>query len=514
MEIILKIRIDKSIKMPTLYSLFISDFSQKTLEHFNKSKPFSFYHRRLQEYEITDDVLKNVNEEVKEVIDLRKTEAFFDRKSKEKYGYQKDAVDFAKESNNILMNFVQGSGKTRTSFMIIEDRDIFKTLVVCGQANLQEEWIRDAIKHDFQAKLNARIIGDVPENSGTAKIKWILENKNIKGVDIINIEALRNDKIVEAINEVGYNCIIVDEIQSAKGWKANQTEGLHKIKEVENQLRIALSGTPVLNGPLEFFSVLKFLRQLKDTARTTYEKYYGIWSFDFWGHYVCTGYRNIDKLQQLLQPIIAHVSKSELNLPKKIRVKVNLEQPEQEEFQYLNKVYRMSNVRLKKEGFTSKAQIRAKMQLITSTADVKVKYILKVAEEKKVLVFSQYVEALKIVKEKLEEKNKKVLLYTGQLSSAQRKEILDEWYKGEYDILLLSVMAARYGLNLVEATETLFLEPPVSLAVLEQAEDRTHRIGQDNEVTSHLLVWGESDEERLNAIVAKQRAIDKVYDFL
>jgi hypothetical protein len=75
-------------------------------------------------------------------------------------------------------------------------------------------------------------------------------------------------------------------------------------------------------------------------------------------------------------------------------------------------------------------------------------------------------------------------------------------------------MGARYGLNLVEAQDVVFLEPPVSLAVLEQAEDRAHRIGQDKAVRSHMLCWHESDVDRLNNITNKQEAIDEVYSFL
>jgi SNF2 family DNA or RNA helicase len=174
----------------------------------------------------------------------------------------------------------------------------------------------------------------------------------------------------------------------------------------------------------------------------------------------------------------------------------------------------MSSARLKKAGFTSKPQVRAMMQLITSTADCKVNYILDNFNHTKVLVFSQYVEALKAIQCQLIDKGKKVLLYTGDMFMAQRLEVLEQWRTGEYDILLLSVMGARYGLNLIEATDVVLLEPPTSLAILEQVEDRAHRIGQEFKVTSHLLIWGGSDYERLENIINKQEAIEKVYSFL
>lgn len=508
------VRIAKSIKMPTLYAYFLSKFDNDVLGHLKNRRPFAIYHRGQKEYEVTEEVYQEVATRMDVIIDERVPHHAFQRVHNERYGYQKDAVEFARKVDNILLNFPQGTGKSRTVMLIVDDKQFRKTLIVCGQSNLQEEWVKDARRHDFADKLNFRIIGDVTEASGAKKAKWILDNKDVKGVDLINIEALRNDAIVKAINAVGYDCLVIDEVQAAKGWKAAQTEGLHDISEVPGQMRIALSGTPVLNGPLEFFSVLKFLRQLKNTARTTYEQYYGVFGFDYWGHYVCRGYRNLDKLQELLKPIIAYVDKKELGLPEKKRIKVDLKQDKPEDLVMLEKVYRMSTARLKKAGFTSKPQVRAMMQLITSTAECKVNYILDNFEQKRVLVFSQYTEALKAVQDKLTEKGKRVLLYTGEMYMAQRLEVLELWRNGDYDVLLLSVMGARYGLNLIEATDVVLLEPPPSLAILEQVEDRAHRIGQTSQVTSHLLLWGESDYDRLQNIVDKQEAIEKVYSFL
>lgn len=510
----MRVRIAKSIKMPTLYAYFLSGFGNDVLEHLKRRKPFTFYHRGLKEYEVIEEVYKEVATSRDVVIDERVPYPEFQRVHNERYGYQKDAVEFARKVDNVLLNFTQGTGKSRTVMMIVDDRQFRKTLIVCGQSNLQEEWVKDARKHGFADKLNFRIIGETTEAPSAKKVKWILDNKDVKGVDLINIEALRNDKIVEAINAVGYDCLVIDEVQSAKGWKAAQTMGLHSINEVPGQMRIALSGTPVLNGPLEFFSVLKFLRQLKNTARTTYEQYYGVFGFDYWGHYVCKGYRNLDKLQELLRPIIAYVDKQELGLPEKKRIKVHLKQDKPEELVMLEKVYRMSNARLRRAGFKSKPQVRAMMQLITSTAECKVNYILTHFKQKRVLVFSQYVEALKAVQRQLADKGKRVLLYTGEMPMAQRLEVLELWRTGDYDILLLSTMGARYGLNLIEASDVVLLEPPTSLAILEQVEDRAHRIGQTSQVTSHLLLWSESDYERLEAIINKQEAIDEVYSFL
>lgn len=510
----MKVRIARSIKAPTLYAYFISDFNEITLDHFKSRKPFTSYHRELKEYEVTEEIYKEVATENDLIVDERIDMPLFERVCNEKYGYQRDAVLFANRVDNLLLNFSQGTGKSKTTMMIIENKQFVKTLIICGQSNLQEEWIKDARKHGYADKYNFRIIGDSTDASGTKKVRWIESNIKNSGVDLINIEALRNVKVLAALNKANYDCLVIDEVQSAKGWKAQQTEGLHSLKDRPNQVRIALSGTPVLNNPLEFFSVLKFLKQLNKTARTTYERYYGVFGFNYWGHFVNRGFKNLDKLQELLKPVIAYIGKDELSLPKKTRNVINLEKPKTDEIKDLERLYKLSTSRLRGTGYTSKAQIKARMQLLTSTVDCKLDYIIEKSADAKLLVFSQWVRALKIVEEELILVGKKVLLYSGELNMKERLDILEKWRTGEYDILLLSVMSARYGLNLTEATDVIFLEPPVSLSVLEQAEDRSHRIGQTLPVTSHILLWGEYDLDRYNSIMEKQESINKVYSFL
>ena len=134
------------------------------------------------------------------------------------------------------------------------------------------------------------------------------------------------------------------------------------------------------------------------------------------------------------------------------------------------------------------------------------------AKQSKVLVFSNYTTVLERYRETLANKGVKVLYYHGELSMTERLNVLEQWHTGEYDVLLLSIMTARYGLNLTEATETIFVEPPSSLAILEQAEDRAHRIGQGLPVTSYLLAGSEIDEDGLKNIETKQRDLDTLME--
>lgn len=503
----------KSTKMPTKASYYLSSFSEDTKSLLKSSSPFASYNKSLKKYEVTEEVLNKVkaSEPVLSYRDMTTPEEGFRRVHTEPYGYQEDAVDFSRSHNSLLINFEQGMGKSLTSMKIITARQFQRTLIVCGQANLQEEWMKDAIKHNMADKLSFDIVGG-GDSSSSRKTKWLKDKGIEPGVDLINVEALRNDSVLQAIQDRNYQCLIVDEVQAVKGWKALQTKGLHLLPRCEGQVRIALSGTPILNNPLEFFSVLKFLGLLKDTPRTTFEKYYGEWSFDYWGHYVCKGYRHLDDLADLIKPVLCLARKSELHLPTKTRklVKVPLGESK-EEFDHLSTCYRMSSSRLFKHGFKSKAEVRSKMEVLSSEAQGKEEFVCNLLKNGPLLVFSQYTTVLEHYRQRLANNGYRVGYYTGELSMKARLSVLEGWHRGAFDLLLLSINAARYGLNLTEAQQVVFLEPPVSLTVLEQAEDRTHRIGQERPVTSYLLSSTPLDEAALKLMETKQRAIDELW---
>lgn len=510
--------------MPTPYSYYVSDFSSEALEIINSSKPFARYHKDTKEYEVTDEIFSKLCE-IEHPIRREGTKAYQPGKVRfvlsepaKEYSYQQDAVDFAKDHLEMLINFSQGMGKTLTTLRILDTYKSPRNLIITGVANLQEEWLKDARKHPLNASerydtiLNMSIVGNSPDSSVKARIKWLQNEKASSFTHLIGIESLRDVNLVRQLNNLQYTTIIIDECQSAKGMKADQTQGLHELIRYTNQRRIALSGTPILNDPLEYYSVLRFLRvlyyrsKIDQCARTTFERYYGEWGHDFMGHLTCVGYKNLDKLKLLLEPVLCYAPKRLLNLKPKNREVVRVEEP----FGLAEKValYRRGSAVVRFSGYPTIQALGAEIQLMTSSAPSKIDFIL---NQKRSLVFSRYTQVLEIVKTALEKQGKKVLFYHGKLSMKERLEILDLWKSSEeYDILLLSINAARYGLNLQEVQTTIFLEPPTSFAILEQAEDRAHRIGQKERVNSYILVGGKPDEQDWKTLLKKQQAIEEI----
>ena len=196
--------------------------------------------------------------------------------------------------------------------------------------------------------------------------------------------------------------------------------------------------------------------------------------------------------------------KSALGLPPKERSIIRLPITE-EEYKKKSLLYKKGSKAVKKAGYPTIQALASELQVMTSTTKEKIQFILSsVSKQERPLVFSQYTAVLDIVKEKLEKQGLTVLYYHGKLSSKERLSVLEQWKSGKGDVLLLSISCSRYGLNLQETQVAIFLEPPTSPAILEQAEDRLHRIGQTKTVHSYLLISGESDDSDLQTIQRKQ----------
>lgn len=508
--------------MPSPYSLYVSSFGENLLSIFKKT-PFARYHKDTREYEITPELFETIKNEEQVIFhnSLPKERLYipFTYHEDYPYQYQDDAVEFMNYTDFALINFSQGLGKSRTTLRILENRKIKRALIITGVSNLQEEWMKDANKHkaingqSFVDYLNMRIVAGNPDAPVAKRINYLktAHREEERFTDLIGIESLRGVPIVKAINDIRYDAIVIDECQSAKGMKAEQSQGVHEIEYHEGQIRLALSGTPALNNPLEYYSVLRFLRVLyysstvSQCARTTFNNYYGVWEDSFWGGRVCKRYKNLDQLKQLIEPVLAYVPKSILKLPPKHRHIVDLEVKNPD---YLKKLalYKRGTEAAKKAGYKTIQSLAAELQFMTSTDQSKKDFIVGKAHLRP-LVFSQFTRVLDNHKEYLENRGLKILYYHGKLTMKDRLSILQRWKSGEGDILLLSLNCSRYGLNLPETQTAIFLEPSTSPAILEQAEDRLHRIGQLFEVNSFVLLSGESDKSDWDTVLKKAEAL-------
>ncbi|MEW5833741.1 MAG: DEAD/DEAH box helicase [Pseudomonadota bacterium] len=124
------------------------------------------------------------------------------------------------------------------------------------------------------------------------------------------------------------------------------------------------------------------------------------------------------------------------------------------------------------------------------------------AEGRKVLLFSQFTEMLKLIAHELDRRRISYVTLTGE--TRDRAEPVRQFQEGDVPLFLLSLKAGGVGLNLTAADTVIHYDPWWNPAAEAQASDRAHRIGQDKPVFVFRLITANTVEERIEEMKARK----------
>ena len=123
------------------------------------------------------------------------------------------------------------------------------------------------------------------------------------------------------------------------------------------------------------------------------------------------------------------------------------------------------------------------------------------------LIFSQFVGMLQIIRKRLAREGIKPLYLDGSTRPEVRQELCDRFNGGEGSVFLISLKAGGTGLNLMGADLVIHYDPWWNPAVEEQAIDRAHRIGQTRDVDVIRLIAQGTIEEKVTDLSKRKRAV-------
>jgi SNF2 family DNA or RNA helicase len=127
-------------------------------------------------------------------------------------------------------------------------------------------------------------------------------------------------------------------------------------------------------------------------------------------------------------------------------------------------------------------------------------------EGNKVLVFSQFVQLLDLLRPSIEARGWPVFYLAGDTEN--RGELVQRFQAAEGPgVFLISLKAGGFGLNLTAASYVVLFDPWWNPAVETQAIDRTHRIGQTNKVVAYRLLIKNSIEEKIRELQKNKKAL-------
>ena len=133
------------------------------------------------------------------------------------------------------------------------------------------------------------------------------------------------------------------------------------------------------------------------------------------------------------------------------------------------------------------------------------------AEGRKVLVFSQFVQMLRLIEQQVRKHGWSYAMLHG--GTTGRDKEIDKFQQGDASLFLISLKAGGVGLNLTAADTVILYDPWWNPAVERQAMDRAHRIGQDKPVFVHRLIVEGSVESAIQEMqVRKQALADALFE--
>lgn len=430
------------------------------------------------------------------------------------YYYQEEAAQELMKRTEALLFFDTGTGKTRTSLLALShlSRD-WDAAIVVGEANLSSGWKEQAQKHFPGFSDRVLVLND--GSSIPKRIKMIQQAE--KGtIFILNIESVRNKALVEALNDRNLAVTVLDECQYIIGTSAQQTAGMHDIK---SDFRWALSATPIMNSPLEWHSLLAWLRVVPlDGALTRFKEYYAFAVRDKFGRWQYTSFRNQEDLEDLKNLVTIRVEKTGLGLPPRYIQQVEFE--ENEELKKLLKEIKREKRRDEVEatfeihGQTFEADNLSDLfyieRIATASVTDKIDFVLRQKEEPMVVV-SSFKFPLNYLHSLLGEES---VLYHGDISKEDRDKAKKDFIDGKNRVFLMTRKSGGTGLDGLQerASIMIFLDAPDNEQQFNQCADRLHRIRQTKSVFIYILKSkGSLDTFAWDNMEEKQRWVDRYY---
>jgi len=337
---------------------------------------------------------------------------------------------------------------------------------------------------------------------------------------ITSYHTLRIDMSI--FSDMEFSIMVLDESQNVKN---ASSQAFKTVKEIRTKHRLALSGTPIENNTGELWALFDILNPGLLGNKDSFKKNYAN---------PIEKYGNKDaaaRLRSIIFPFILRRKKDMVakELPEKEEITVisEMDVDQKKAYEALRKEFSTKIKKTIEEKGKDKSAIEIfeallrlrQIALFPVIASEQFKNVssckfemLKdmlddlVSEGRKVLIFSQFVQSLNIIKEEIEQRKLPFSYIDG--STKNRGAEIDKFQNNpDINIFLLSLKAGGVGINLTSADCVILFDPWWNPALEAQAVDRAHRIGQTKKVTAFRMIVKDTIEEKILALQDKKRAL-------
>jgi SNF2 family DNA or RNA helicase len=318
-----------------------------------------------------------------------------------------------------------------------------------------------------------------------------------------------------------FDVVVLDEAQHIKN---RETQNARAVKSIKSRHKFVLTGTPMENSVLDLWSIFDFLMPGYLGSANDFRDRYEVPITKEKSQEV------MDRLGRRLRPFVLRRTKREVapELPEKleqvVRCPLNREQRE-----VYSQVMSVSRQEVFGAGDTSQGKqrmmiLKALLRLRQICCDLrlldlplepkersgKLAMFEEILEEvldggHRVLVFSQFVSMLHLIRDRLEEQGIEYCYLDG--STRNREAEVAKFQGSAIPVFLISLKAGGVGLNLTGADTVVHFDPWWNPAIEDQATGRAHRIGQSRIVSSYKLIAEDSVEDKILQLQQRKREI-------
>lgn len=459
--------------------------------------------------------------------------------------YQAEGVTHLERwDGNALIGDEPGLGKTAQVMAYAYKNRRFPMLAVLPKT-LILNWRRE-ITLMLGTQLSVLVVGFVPSQRRQAELKVqyphvTFSKTPLPGFDVtlINYDIVARNQL--ALEEVGYDYVVVDESHKIKNAKAQRTRailrlvtGREEVKNKRNEWRVIhdgvrsvtfCSGTPMVNRPLELWTTVntiagwvpQFANFFKFAERYC-NAHRNQWGWDF------NGSSNQDELHQLLtDTIMIRRRKDDVlrDLPPKTFVTVPLEF-DRSEYDAVARAFVGSSDW--KKGMQTLVQYGGnparsddaivainKCREIAGYAKMQsaIEWILDYVEEgEKLVVFAHHQRIVDQITAAVKAAGVGVRMIRGGVGLEERAQAAQDFQTDpSVRVIVLNIASAGFGITLTAARACCFVQLPWTPGDLIQAADRVHRIGQLDNVTVYNLVAEGTVEEEIGELIMKKAEV-------
>lgn len=392
------------------------------------------------------------------------------------YSFQKEGIQFAIERHGrVLIADEMGVGKTIQAIALCKIyQDDWPVLIICP-GSVKYSWKNELMNW---LKIKEKYIQIL--NNGKTKL-------NLKAnFYIISYDLIR--RIYKKLNKRNFNFVILDESHCIKNKDALRTYYTMPIAQKSKRL-LLLSGTPLLSRPVEGFTALACLRpDIFDEFNAYGNRYcdpqlspFGIsWS----------GASNTKELHFIFSSLmIRRLKKEVLNqLPPKRRMKIEIECEKsplnQIKDHYKNRGKKGLGPKLTMPDIyrlTGEAKIKGVKRYVSDLIETDVKF----------LIFGHHQFVLDAIEKLVLKQKIGYIRIDGKTVGQDRYNLVNKYQEDpKCKVAILSINAASTGITLTSASLVVFAELTWTPAIMIQAEDRAHRIGQIGDFVDVAYLYG------------------------